>query len=77
MELREGFWYAFGFAPIKHLLILLSISSLMGMSYSVLMPVFAKEVLHGGSHTYGFLMGAAGFGAFTRSTFSCIKKICT
>lgn len=62
-ELHEGLRYAFGFPPIKHLLILLSISSLMGMSYSVLMPVFAKEVLLGGSHTYGFLMGAAGFGA--------------
>src|SRR5664279_4585406 len=50
-ELGEGFRYTFGFAPIKHLLILLSISSLMGMSYTVLMPVFAKEILHGGSHT--------------------------
>lgn len=62
-ELKEGLDYTFGFAPIKHLIILLSISSLMGMSYSVLMPVFAKEILHGDSHTYGFLMGAAGFGA--------------
>lgn len=62
-ELKEGFFYAFGFSPIKHLLILLGIVSITGMSYSVLMPVFAKEVLHGDSHTYGFLMGAVGFGA--------------
>jgi MFS family permease len=74
LELREGFRYAFGFAPIKHLLILLSISSLMGMSYSVLMPVFAKEILHGGSHTYGFLMGAAGFGAFMGALFLASRK---
>jgi MFS family permease len=74
LELREGIRYAFGFAPIKHLLILLSISSLMGMSYSVLMPVFAKEILHGGSHTYGFLMGAAGFGALMGALFLASRK---
>jgi MFS family permease len=73
-ELGEGFRYTFGFAPIKHLLILLSISSLMGMSYSVLMPVFAKEVLHGGSHTDGFLMGAAGFGALMGALFLASRK---
>jgi MFS family permease len=73
-ELKEGFHYTFGFAPIKHLLILLSISSLMGMSYSVLMPVFAKEILHGGSHTYGFLMGAAGFGALLGALFLASRK---
>jgi MFS family permease len=73
-ELGEGLRYTFGFAPIKHLLILLSISSLMGMSYSVLMPVFAKEVLHGGSHTYGFLMGAAGFGALMGALFLASRK---
>ena len=81
-ELREGFDYTFGSAPIKHLIILLSISSLMGMSYSVLMPVFVKEILHGGSHTFGFLMGAAGFGALlgalylaSRSTVLQLGKI--
>jgi MFS family permease len=73
-ELGDGFRYTFGFPPIKHLLILLSISSLMGMSYSVLMPVFAKEILHGGSHTYGFLMGAAGFGALLGALFLASRK---
>jgi MFS family permease len=73
-ELKDGFNYTFGFPPIKHLIILLSISSLMGMSYSVLMPVFAKEVLHGGSHTYGFLMGAAGFGALLGALFLASRE---
>jgi MFS family permease len=73
-ELSEGLRYTFGFAPIKHLLILLSISSLMGMSYSVLMPVFAKEILHGGSNTYGFLMGAAGFGALLGALFLASRE---
>lgn len=62
-ELKEGLDYTFGFAPIKNLILLLAVVSLMGTSYQVLMPVFAKEILHGGSQTYGFLMGAAGLGA--------------
>jgi MFS family permease len=62
-DLKEGFKYIFGFPPIKNVILLLALVSLMGASYQVLMPVFAKEVLHGGSHVYGFLMGAAGAGA--------------
>jgi len=68
-ELREGFNYTFGFAPIKHIILLLGLVSLMGTSYQVLMPVFAKEILHGGSATYGFLMGAAGFGALAGAIY--------
>jgi MFS family permease len=73
-EMKEGFSYTFGFAPIKYLIILLSISSLTGMSYTVLMPVFAKEILHGTSHTYGFLMGAAGFGALLGALFLASRR---
>lgn len=62
-ELKEGLDYTFGFKPIKHIILLLGLVSLMGASYQVLMPVYAKEVLQGGSHTFGFLMGAAGAGA--------------
>jgi MFS family permease len=68
-ELREGLSYTFGFSPIKYLLLLLSIVSLTGMSYTVLMPVFAKEVLSGNSQTYGFLMGASGVGALTGAIY--------
>jgi MFS family permease len=68
-EMKEGFNYAFGFAPIKHLLLLLGVVSLMGSSYQVLMPVFAKEILHGNSSTFGFLMGAAGLGALAGAVF--------
>ncbi len=73
-ELKEGFDYTFGFAPIKHLILLLSLVSLMGMSYTVLMPVYAKEILHGGSHTYGFLMGAAGSGALLGALFLASRE---
>jgi MFS family permease len=81
-DLRDGFNYAFGFAPIKYLILMLALISLMAMPYAVLMPVFAKEVLHGGSHTYGFLMGAAGLGALagglylaSRTTILRISRI--
>jgi MFS family permease len=61
--LAEGYRYAFGFPPIRYVLIVLSLVSLMGMSYQVLMPIFAKAMLRGGPSTLGFLMAAAGIGA--------------
>jgi MFS family permease len=73
-EMKEGFNYAFGFAPIKHLLILLGVVSFMGSSYQVLMPVFAKEILHGTSSTFGFLMGAAGLGALAGAVFLASRE---
>lgn len=72
-DMQDGFKYAFGFPPIKHIIWLLGVVSLMTMTYSVLMPVFAKEVLHGGSHTFGFLMGAAGFGALLGGLYLASK----
>jgi MFS family permease len=68
-ELHEGFRYAFGFAPIRSILLLLALVSLMGMPYTVLMPIFAARVLHGGPHTLGFLMGAAGVGALAGAIY--------
>jgi MFS family permease len=73
-DMQEGFNYAFGFAPIKHLILLLALVGLMSMPYTVLMPVFAKEILHGGSHTFGFLMGAAGFGALLGGLYLASRK---
>ena len=62
-ELMEGARYVFGFAPMRSILLLVSLVSLTGMPYVVLMPIFAKNIFHGGPHTLGFLMGAAGTGA--------------
>lgn len=62
-ELREGFAAAFGFAPIRAILLLMALTSLVGMPYTVLMPVFADRVLHGDAMTLGFLMAASGVGA--------------
>ena len=62
-DLKEGFEYSLRFGPIKYILFILAVISLMGNPYMVLMPVFAKKVLHGGPHTLGFLMGSTGCGA--------------
>ena len=59
----EGLAYVTRSVPIRALLLLSGLSSLTGMSYVVLMPVFAQSILHGDSLTLGGLMSAAGFGA--------------
>jgi MFS family permease len=62
-ELRTGFEYVAASVPIRTALILLAIVSAMGMPYTVLMPVIAAHVLHGGPSTLGLLMTATGVGA--------------
>ena len=72
--LKEGFTYTFGFPPIRVLLLLLGLVSLAGMPYTVLMPIFAKNILQGGPHTLGFLMGASGIGALVGAICLASKK---
>lgn len=61
--LKEGFAYTFGFPPIRYIIMLLALVSFMGMQYTVLVPIFATNILHGGAETLGFLMAASGVGA--------------
>ena len=68
-QLREGFTYAFGFPPIRAVLLLLALVSLIAQPYAVLMPVVATRVLHGGADTLGFLMAATGLGALTGALY--------
>jgi MFS family permease len=72
--LREGYAYGFGFPPIRYILINLALLSLMGMPYTVLMPVFAKDVLGGGPHTLGFLVAMAGVGALLSALYLASRK---
>jgi MFS family permease len=74
VELKEGLSYAFSFAPIKWILILLSMISLMGVPYQVLMPVFARDIFHGGPNTLGFLMGMSGLGALIGAIFLAARN---
>ncbi|HEY9876144.1 MAG TPA: MFS transporter [Candidatus Obscuribacterales bacterium] len=62
-RLKEGFAYTFGFPPIRAIILLLALVSFMGMQYTVLVPIFATNILHGGPDTLGFLMAASGVGA--------------
>ena len=73
-ELLEGFQYVFRFGPIRSILLLIALISLMGMPYAVLVPVFAKEILHGGAHTFGFLMTAAGSGALAGTLYLASRQ---
>ena len=72
--LKEGYRYAAGFLPIRYILLFLGLISFVGMPYYVLLPVFAKDILHGGSGTLGFLMGAAGAGALTGALYLASRK---
>lgn len=73
-QLREGWRYAVGFAPIRKVLLLLALVSLVGMPYTVLMPVFANQILHGGPNTLGLLMAASGVGALVGAIFLAARK---
>ena len=72
--IRAGFKYALGSLAIRSILILLAVLSLMGMSYAVLMPVFARDVLRGGPGTLGFLMASAGVGALLATLYLASRK---
>ena len=62
-HMMEGFRFVERTAPIRALLLLLGLVSLVGMPYVVLMPIFADQILHGGAQGLGILMGATGVGA--------------
>ncbi|OGP88569.1 MAG: MFS transporter [Deltaproteobacteria bacterium RBG_16_48_10] len=72
--LKEGFIYAFGFPPIRSILFFLGWISLVGTANTTLMPVFARDILHGDSKTYGFLMAAIGVGAIIGAIFLASRK---
>lgn len=70
----EGVRYVFGFTPIRSIILLLALVSLVGVPYSVLMPVFATTVFHGGPYTLGFLMTASGCGALAGALWLAARK---
>ena len=72
--LKEGFDYVFGFTPIRSILLLLGLVSLMGVPYVVLMPVFAKDVFHGGARTLGFLTSSMGLGALIGAIYLASRR---
>jgi MFS family permease len=72
--LKEGIVYALGSLPIRLILLLLGLVSVVGMPYGVLMPVFATDILKGGPQIFGFLMSASGVGALTGAAYLAARK---
>ena len=70
----EGFQYVRRTLPIRDLLLLLGLISLVGMPYSVLMPIFADRILHSGARGLGILMGASGVGALMGALMLAAKS---
>src|SRR4030043_1706062 len=73
-DIKEGFRYAFGFVPIRSILLFLGLISLIGMPYTVLMPIFAKDILHGGPNFLGFLMASSGIGALVGGIYLASRR---
>ncbi|HWE53002.1 MAG TPA: MFS transporter [Bryobacteraceae bacterium] len=74
VELSEGWRYIAGSLPIRSILLNLGLVSLVGMPYTVLMPIFASQVLHGGPHTLGFLMASSGTGALIGTVLLAMRR---
>jgi MFS family permease len=70
----EGFAFVGRTPPIRALLLLLALVSLMGMPYTVLMPIFADQILGGGPRGLGLLMGATGIGALAGALSLTFRK---
>lgn len=73
-QLKEGWDFVRTFVPIRTILLLFALISLMGMPFVVLMPIFAAQVLKGGPHTLGFLMGAMGIGSLASAITLVLRK---
>jgi MFS family permease len=73
-EIREGWSYVSGFAPIRRIIGLLAFVGLVGAPYSTLVPMFAGGVLRGGPHTLGLLMTAAGGGALLGAVWLAARR---
>jgi MFS family permease len=71
---KEGLKYTFQSVPIRTLLLILAIMSLVGFPFLVLLPAYAKEILHGGADTLGFLMSALGAGALIGALYMAGRK---
>ncbi|MDQ6785242.1 MAG: MFS transporter [Acidobacteriota bacterium] len=73
-KIKEGFSFVSRTKPIRALLLLLGLVSLMGMPYTILMPIFADKILNGGVRGLGILMGASGTGALVAALILASKK---
>ena len=73
-DFKEGYRYVFGFMPIRYCILILALMTLFGMQHATLMPIFAKDILHGGAHTLGFLVSASGIGALLSALYFAVRR---
>lgn len=73
-QVKEGFIYAFSFPPIRAILLLSTLVSLMGLQNTILVPIFAEEILKGGAETLGCLMAASGVGALSGGIYLATRR---
>jgi len=73
-ELKEGIRYTFNFKPALYMILLVTVTSIFGLPFQAMLPVFARDILHGDSQTLGFLTGAVGAGALTGAFFPRFTK---
>jgi MFS family permease len=73
-QIKEGFVYAFGFRPLRALILMMALISLFAMPFTVLMPAFAKDVFHGNASTLGILTTASGIGSLFGAIFLASRK---
>jgi MFS family permease len=73
-HIAEGFRFVFAAPAIRALMMLLGAVSLFGISYAVLMPIFADQIFHAGAHGLGILMGFSGGGALIGAITLAFKK---
>jgi MFS family permease len=71
--LRAGLSYAFRHPQIRLPLIMVAGFSFFVTPYAVLMPVFARDIFHGGADTYGFLIGSAGIGSLSGALYLALR----
>lgn len=73
-DLREGFDYTWKFVPARYMILLVITTSLFGLPFQGFLPVFARDILHGGSQLLGFLTGAVGAGALTGAFYLASRQ---
>ena len=73
-HLKEGFAYAFGFAPIRSILIMVGLVSFLGVNFVVVLPIFSHEILHGDANTLGLLMAATGVGSLLAAVQLSLRR---
>jgi MFS family permease len=73
-EIREGVVFAFGYPPVRALLLLLLALAFLGQPYNSLLPVFARSVLGGDSATFGLLVAASGCGAVVAALGMAVRR---